>query len=185
MRRRRRLLLMTVLLALVLGGCNAGERSSERIQAHHAALERFTWSGTLRVDYGDRVLDFGLECETAPEETRLRVTSPELLRGLSATLKPGGTELEYDGLILETGRLPGMGLSPLELIPLIQAQWGGGYVIAETKAQLRGQSADRLTYSKGNLEIDVWFAPDCAPLVCEVSADGAQVARLTLDTFGT
>jgi hypothetical protein len=110
-----------------------------------------------------------------------------MLRGLSATLTADDSAdwvtLEYDGFVLETGKLPGTGLSPLELIPLIQEQWGAGYVIAETREQLRGQTADRLTYSKGNLEIDVWFAPDNAPLVCEASAAGVLVARLVFESF--
>ncbi|MCL2031060.1 MAG: hypothetical protein FWG93_05890 [Oscillospiraceae bacterium] len=181
----RRFSILAAVFLLFLSACGAGERPSERIQAHHAALERFSWSGTLRVDYGGHVLDFGLECETEPEQMRLRVTSPELLRGLSATLTADGAAaaLEYDGLVLETGKLPGTALSPLELIPLIRRQWSGGYVIAEAREPLRGQTVNRLTYATGNLEIDVWYAPDHTPLICEVAAGGVQVARLTLDTF--
>lgn len=195
MRRLVSVLMIPLLLALGACGSETGGES-QKILAHHAALEWFAWNGTLRVDYGDRVLDFGLECETegrgGPDErTRMRVTSPELLRGVSATLTGQAdpstqkASLEYEGLILETGKLPGTGLSPLELVPLMQEQWAGGYVIAETAERLKGETVRRVSFSKGNMEITAWFASDRAPLICEVSADGVLVARLTVDAFST
>lgn len=177
--------LMIIPLLLALSACKgqATERRAENILAYHAALTRFSWNGVLRVDYGDRVLDFGLNSDFSEGMTTLEVTSPEMLRGVKATLGAETSVLEYDGVILETGTLPGTGLSPLEIIPLMQQQWSSGYAVHESEEKLKGTPCRRVTFARGNLELSVWFGSQNEPVVCELAADGVMTARLTIERF--
>lgn len=176
--------LMILLLLLALGACKEKtERRADGILAYYTALERYSWSGTLRVDYGDRVLDFGLNSAVSGGTTQMEVTSPDMLRGVKARLGADTATLEYDGMILETGKLPGTGLSPLEIIPFIQKQWAGGYVVHESRETVWGKECARLTFTLGNLEMAAWFGPDNEPVLCELMADGVMTARLTVAQF--
>ncbi|MDR1736449.1 MAG: hypothetical protein LBR85_06240 [Oscillospiraceae bacterium] len=181
----RRITAILLSVLFLLPGCRTKENAGrgEKIQDYFADLQKFSFGGTLRTDYGDRVIDFGLDCAFNGGEIRVAVTSPEYLRGVAATLKPGSVTLEYDSFILETGQLPGTGLSPLEIIPFMLSQWGAGYVTSQSAETLDGAQCHRMTFAKDNTEVNAWFSKDNAPIQCELIADGALVARLSISDF--
>jgi outer membrane lipoprotein-sorting protein len=175
-----RINLISVLMILLLtascgpGGADAGER----VREHYAALGEVNYNVTLRTDFGDRVLDFGVEYVHKPGGGgRMKVLSPDLIAGIEAEIGADGVSLLYDGLMLELGALPGTGLSPMESLPFIVSQWSGGYV-TQTGAEKRAGRplitvTTRQTRDSSALEVRTWFdAGTMEPLNAELYVNG-------------
>lgn len=172
--------LLCVLMTLLLGGgCASGaDTAADRIREHYAGKTEGTYTVTLRTDFGDRVLDFMVEYAYTPVGGRMKVLSPEPVAGIEAELEPDGVTLRYDGTVLELGALPGTGLSPMESLPFIIAQWAGGYITqtgSETRTGQRLLTMTTLeTQGETALEARTWFDRDTLePLTAELLVNGA------------
>jgi hypothetical protein len=169
-----------MILAILTASCapRSPAATAERIREHYAALGEAVYNVTLRTDFGDRVLDFGVEYTRKPDGGgRMRVVSPELIAGIEAGIGADGVTLTFDGVILELGALPGTGLSPMESLPFILSQWSGGYV-TQTGSESRAGRAlttvtTRVTQEDAVLEVRTWFdTGTLAPVTAELSVDG-------------
>ncbi|MCL2003407.1 MAG: hypothetical protein FWG72_05310 [Oscillospiraceae bacterium] len=177
---RVRFVLYGLTIALMAAGCSsrAGGNAAELVREHYAALGETLYTVTLRTDFGDRVLDFGVEYTHRPGGGgRMRVVSPELIAGIEAETGPDGVTLLYDGLLLDLGALPGTGLSPMESLPFIIGQWSGGYVTQTGTERRAGRSlisiTTRRTENSAALEVRTWFdAETLSPVTAELYANG-------------
>jgi outer membrane lipoprotein-sorting protein len=176
---RIRFLLIFIAAAALLAGCSGGgQDSSGRVREHYAVLEEAVYNVTLRTDFGDRVLDFGVEYTHRQDGSgRIKVISPELIAGIEAEISSGGAELVYDGMTLNLGALPGTGLSPMESLPYIINQWAGGYVTQTGSEKRAGRSlisvTTRRTEGSEVLETRTWFDADTlAPVTSELYVNG-------------
>jgi len=168
-----------LLLVMLAAGCSAGAGgAADRIREHYAALGETAYRVTLRTDFGDRVLDFGVEYAHKPGGGgRMKVVSPEIIAGIEAEVGANGVSLRYDGLMLELGALPGTGLSPMESLPFIIGQWSGGYVTQTGAEKRAGRSLltvmTRQTQGGTALEARTWFDGETlAPVTAELYVNG-------------
>jgi outer membrane lipoprotein-sorting protein len=175
----RRLLLVLITVSVLAAGCSAGgSDTAERVRGHYSALEEAVYNVTLRTDFGDRVLDFGVEyTHRSGGSGRMTVLSPEAIAGITAEISGGGAALVYDDLTLNLGTLPGTGLSPMESLPYIINQWSGGYVTQTGSERRAGRSLVTLTTRRTEggsvLEARTWFdAGTLAPVTAELYVDG-------------
>jgi outer membrane lipoprotein-sorting protein len=180
---RTRLLL---LIFIFTAGCSAADPHI-KIREHYAALEEAVYNVTLRTDFGDRVLDFGVEYTHRQDGSgRMKVLSPEPIAGIEAEVSDGGAELIYEGLTLDFGALPGTGLSPMESLPYILNQWSGGYVTQTGSEKRAGRTlvciTTRRTEIGGVLETRTWFdAETLAPVTAELYVDGFMTVTFLFD----
>ena len=177
-----RIQLICVLLipAILAAGCSpgGGDSAADRVRGHYAALVETAYNVTLRTDFGDRVLDFGVEyTHKTAGGGRIKVITPELIAGIEAEIGPDGVSLQYDGLMLEMGALPGTGFSPMESLPFIICQWSEGYVTQTGGEKRAGRSlltvTTRRTQGETALEVRTWFdAETLAPVDAELYVNG-------------
>ena len=115
----KRLLIPILLCALLLTAC--GKRRSEgdfRAFAERLnSLDTLSFTAQVRAEYEHKTARFALAYEEDREGGRVTVLAPELIRGVSARVKPGSSTLEYDSVVLDTGSLDSFGLSPLSSLP--------------------------------------------------------------------
>ncbi len=169
------------------GGAGAGEELALALREEYSQFTAVTCRADLTAEYGARSFSCALDVAWRKDEgATLTLTEPELVRGVTARIAQGKTALEYDGFRLETGPLTGDGLSPLEAIPALWEQIGGGYIAG---ADLTDGVLE-VTYRSGDtppgtgLEAVVTFdAQTHAPLAGELFYDGMRVATVRVTQF--
>ncbi|MCL1806395.1 MAG: hypothetical protein FWG31_01705 [Oscillospiraceae bacterium] len=177
---RIRVLCLLMTLTILAAGCGSGggQEIAEQIRERYAAPVEAVYTVTLRTDFGDRVLDFGVEYTHRPDGGgRMKVLSPGLIAGIEAEIGAGGASLTYGGMILEMGPLPGTGFSPMESLPFILNQWKSGYITQTGKEKRAGRSlaavTTRLTQGDTIIEVRSWFDTDTLnPVNAELYVNG-------------
>lgn len=158
---RKRLCALMMILPL-LAGCGRGEQSGASsaeeaalsIRTEYLAMTACSATVELTADYGQRVYEYTLSLSWEKGgETVLTVLAPENIAGVTARFDGKTGYLEFDGVRLETGTLPGNGLSPMETIPELLDCICCGYI-----AQCDFEQTDQTQ--------QLWFLcrdPDCSP----------------------
>lgn len=114
------LVILPLLVCLLLSGC--GNQSRERFAAFSEELSQrdtLSFTAELTASYPDRSAAFTLRYTLEGDVQRVTVLAPGRISGISACVEKGGTALEYDGLILDTGDLDAYGLTPMSALPLL------------------------------------------------------------------
>ncbi len=174
----RKLAPVLMILLLLCSCARESKSGADAIRDHYRALESASYAVTQRTDFGDRVMDFKLIYKySASSGDAFELLEPEALRGIKATLGGEGAKIEFEGMLLELGKLPGTGLSPLEALPFMVGQWREGYVTSEGKEKLDDIPCKRLTYktAQGGVSVEhhAWFREsDCSPARAELFFDG-------------
>lgn len=115
---------------LLLTGCgNSSARSDvEKFSASLNELDELNFTSRIRAEYDDRSAEFTLDYTEDADGCRVTVTSPEIIKGVSARISTGETALEYDGVALDTGLLDDFGLSPMSALPILVDAMRTGYL---------------------------------------------------------
>lgn len=141
-----------------------------------------TFDADVIAHYEDRSYSFSMTCRHADGETKLTVTAPENIAGIAASVKAGETQLEFDGAILEFGKLANGYVSPVAAPWLLIQCWESAY-IAYTGAD--GEQ-ERVTYLRGyneeELSVDTWLR-DGVPTYAEVTHNGVRCLAVTIKNF--
>lgn len=116
-------------ICLILSGCGEGEalRFAELSEAMKSA-ESISMEAEVRAELDDRSCSFTLSYEKTGDEAIITVKEPEAVAGISARVKDGNASLEYDGAILDIGKLSDNDLSPMSALPYAVAAMEDGYV---------------------------------------------------------
>lgn len=196
MRRSVCALMMTLVL---LSGCSRGEQGANcsaeelalNIRTEYLAMSACSASVDVTADYGQRVYEYSIDISWEKNgETRLVITAPEELAGVTARIREGKSYLEFDGVSLETGVLSGTGLSPVEAVPAILDSIASGYITAcdfETSGEM--QQLWFLCRDPGNapgvgVEAAFWFYAENHTLMkAEILSDGYSVIRCVFREF--
>ncbi len=94
------------------GGVGPAEELALTIRGEYAALSTWTAQAEITADYGQRVYEYTVAAEFDGEQTRLTLTAPDTVTGLTAVLTEDSGALEFDGLWVETGPLDPEGSPP-------------------------------------------------------------------------
>lgn len=168
----KKLWLTALALCLLLTGC--GDRRMEtRWEDFSAALrerETLGFTAALRAEYDDRSVEMTLRYARSDGVQRVTVLEPAIIAGIGAALRDGETQLEYDGIVLDTGPLDRYGLCPLSALPRL--------VEALCRAQpdscwQEGGETVYLLVIDDNCRAQVWFDEDMRPVHAELLSDGA------------
>lgn len=194
----RKTVFCVLMMTLLLTGCRPGgekelnaEERALQLRTHYLAADTCAGTAVVTADYGERVYGFTLDFSWKREgDTVLTVTDPEELAGLTATVGQGESRLEFQGVSLGTGDLTGEGLTPLEFLPAVMSDIGGGFMAEcsfetqEDRETLRVLFRDPEKGPQEGLERVLWFDRDtCDLLRAELSYRGAMVIRSDFTAF--
>lgn len=172
--------IMAMLVLLTSCGTKATENSAERIREKYKDLESIKLSADITADFGDRVGTYSITYELSGGTGVITIEKPAEIAGITAKITAGSSTLEYDGLILETGKLAGTALTPIDAVPTMLDTWAGGYMTDMGTERRDGVKCIRLTYSQtideSAVEQQAWFdAETLAPVRAETLIDGKLV----------
>ena len=187
---RHRAIACVLLITFCLTACGRQKTmdAAAEIAAFYAGLNNAEMQVTLRADFGDRVSEFVLKYTFAEEgPSTVEVLEPEEVRGVKAVIEAGQSQLVFDGLMLETGPLPGTGLTPMDALPVMLNTWRAGYVSSSGWEKLDGAECFHVVYkstvSGVEIQQDAWFAADSfKPLKAETMSGGVRVIECVFDT---
>lgn len=171
-------------------GCSA-EELALNIRTEYLAMTACRVSADITADYGQRVYEYSMDISWQKGgETRLTVTAPENIAGITARIQDGKSYLEYDGASLETGVLSGTGLSPIEVVPAALNYILSGYM-AECDFETVGEREllwfccrDPEAEPGVGTEAVFRFDPESHALVqAEILSDGYCVVRCVFREF--
>ena len=165
------------------GGGSADEAKFSELRQSLTVAASVSFTARVRADYGDKVLDYTLDCVVAGEETRLTVRSPELIAGVTATVKDGGAALQFDGLVLDPAAIGDSSVTPLTAPALIVAALREGHVSGLRREKLDDLNAltAEVLDAQNNTET-FWLNPETGALLrAEIASGGRVVISCTVD----
>ena len=190
MRKRLICVLMTTLL---LAGCGGGggneaEELALTIRGEYLAMESCAVQVSVTADYGQRVYEYKMAVSVNGTETVLTLSAPETVAGLTARLAGEESQLEFDGLSVETGPLDGDGLTPVSAVPALLEAARSGYITAcgleGEGTVLRVDCGDPTGSPGSGVEYALWFDASTHTLTKgEISVDGFRVILCEFSQF--
>ncbi len=116
----KRLYPILLCFCLMLTGCQRRDIEAEFSALSQRLMEAqaLCFTANIRAEYEDKTARFTLSYEEDGDGACITVIAPELIKGVKARVAPGGTQLQYDTVVLDTGALDNFGLSPLSSLPL-------------------------------------------------------------------
>ena len=190
MRKRLFCVLMTTLF---LTGCGGGggkeaEELALSIRGEYLAMESCAIQVSVTADYGQRVYEYEMAVSVNGAETVLTLSAPETVAGLTARLAGEESQLEFDGLSVETGPLDGDGLTPVSAVPALLEAARSGYITAcgleGEGTVLRVDCGDPTGSPGAGTEYALWFDASAHTLTKgEISVDGFRVILCEFSQF--
>lgn len=185
----KRFLCVVVLICFVFSSCsqNSSDQSMQDaidFRTSLMAAEGCTFQAQVSADYGERVYEFTLGCEFVPEgEARLTVLSPDMISGVSAVIGPDGTNIEFDGAVLDFGTMANGRVAPMALPWLLGRAWCSEYI------RSAGRDGDQILitclmgYGEDEVVIETWLSDDRVPVRCDISYDGQRCIAASISDF--
>ena len=182
---------------LILAACREGFPSPGRLTADPSAAIRLTYTeaetctiqAILTVDYGDRVTVFQvLYTGRRDGDDTVEILAPAEVAGIRAVIGKEGSSLQYEGVSLETGNLPGAGIAPVEALGGVLSALREGNQTAWGREKFKSTPSVTLDFSSriGDTEITrrLWMEERTGLLLyAEVSADGRRVLSIEVETL--
>lgn len=190
---RKTVLFCALMMTLsLLPSCGRGENERDDLvlsmRTRYLALQSCEASAEVTADYGERVYVYSASFSGNGLEGRMEVTAPENIAGTAVSWSEEGSELEYEGAVLETGELSPDGLSPADGFPLILECCTRGAVLDSCREELNGEEALRVGLQNPDLpaeaesRVDLWVDPDDFTMLrAEVSCGGRTVLTFVFD----
>ena len=166
---KRFCLLLISALCLLLTACAGGSAQNEfeAFSAELSARSELVFTAELTAIYEDKNVDFTLAYEKSGDDCVVTVLEPKMVQGIRARISGGGTAVEYEGIMLDTGRLDDYGLSPMTALPMLVEAMCSAH--ADSFWEDGGLNAVKLLPSD-TLSAVVWFdggVPVSAELISE------------------
>ena len=190
-----RRLCLPLVLCLLLAACGGQSQEPEEqalaLRTRDLSMQTCEGAVSVTADYGQRVYSYRLDVTwSRAEGLTVTVTEPELLSGVVARVTEDGSQLEFDGAILETGPLGEDGLSPLAAVPVMLKDLQERYIAECALTELNGAAALQMTCrdpegSPGSgAETVLWLDTESGALLQgELYQDGCRVILCQFDSF--
>ena len=189
----RKCLICVLMTTLLLAGCGpAGVSEAEElaltIRGEYLAMDRCAVQVSVTADYGQRVYEYEMAVSVNGAETVLTLSAPETVAGITARLAGEESQLEFDGLSVETGPLDENGLAPVSAVPALLEAARSGYITAcglEGEGTILRVDCGDPTGSPGaGTEYALWFDASAHTLIKgEISVDGFRVILCEFSQF--
>ena len=175
---RKLTVILLAYLLLLSAACSVTDRDAEtfdRFREELCAAEALEFTAEIIADYGGYTQSYRLKCSGSNGETRVEVVLPEVISGIAANVRDGGTELEFDGAILEVGTLDDSGLSPVSALPALLRSMRQGHVESLGRSVGDDILTAQITISDSSEQM-LWLDSETLrPIRAEISTGGRVV----------
>ncbi|SMC45582.1 hypothetical protein [Papillibacter cinnamivorans] len=181
-----------MMILLFASGCTGGSpgEKTRQVRETYTGAEGFVMTAKVTADYGERVYEYTLRYTYVKDgDGQIEVLEPELIAGIQAVVREDGLELIYDGASLETGRLSGDGLTPMDALPAMVRAWKEWAATEEGAETLGKTKTLRITFETESSDGDpivhsAWFDEESyIPLQAETSVEDFTVIRCEVTEF--
>lgn len=170
-------------LCLLLTGCQRRDIKAQ-FDAFSTRLQdtaMLSFTANIRAEYEDKTARFTLGYEENAEGGTVTVIAPELIKGVKAHVSPGGTSLEYDTVVLDTGALDNFGLSPMSSLPVLLGAMRTGHL--DSHWEENGMTVLQLE-PEDELKCRVWFEPESmTPTQAELISQGRVTVYMEISDW--
>ncbi len=188
---RFRFALLTIILCVILTGCGARDLGVDKagIKEYYKALGGMKMQVGISADFPERVSKYRVGYTYKKDDkSSIEIIEPEEVSGIKVSVKDGEGEIEFDGSRLETGKLDGRGLTPLNALPRLMKKWSGGEISQTELGSRDGVDTILLIYSDDGSDEDTeyrtWFnRENYYPIYSEIISDGRCVIRCEYETI--
>jgi hypothetical protein len=144
------------------------------------AATHFTLTANIRADYGERVYDYTVSFDGAPDDGTITILKPEEVSGVTARLDKGSATLLWDGAAVDTGAIA-ENISPVAMVTTLIDEWRNGYIESHALAETDSGAtlAIRTKLAEGVIETSVFNAETFLPISAEISVGGRVALSAT------
>ena len=171
-----------MMLLLLLSGCGKEKTMQQALEFRQRLLQmnNCTFLVSVTADYAARSCTFSLDCDCTPEETRLTVTEPDTISGITATVTEDGRKVRFDDLSLEFGTLGTGKIAPVCAPAVLYQCWLTGYIDSAGMEGDQQLVVYRQGYDQEELMVRCWFDQETGlPTGAEIC--DAEDVILTMD----
>lgn len=164
---KRKVILLLMICLVVLTGCgDNGEKIFLKFAENVGAAGEISFTAKVRAEYSDKTAEFTLDYEQDSEGTEIEIVEPETVKGIKAKVSNDGLSLEYEGAILDIGKLTDRGLSPVSALPLLAGAMKDAHIdLVWTEENL---VAARLIPADDTV-VTLWISSDLVPQNAEIT----------------
>ena len=188
-----RWLCVPMMMALLLGGCGAGETkeaSAETLRQLYREMSGCTMEAVIRCDQEGAEWEGTLQCEYLPGgESTVEVISPELIAGVKAVVREEDWSLAYEGDILNTLPVTEEELSPAVCLPRLMDALREGWLLEENRESWGEKECLRLRVDQtgqgeGKIISTLWLElTDGTPVYGEVALEEITLFTVEFTAF--
>ena len=174
---RKRLVSVLMIPLLLLVGCGARRAEPEDVFASFReemnAAGGIAAKAGLTADFGGTAAEYTLDLIADAEVVTVTVTEPEILSGITASVRADGSDVSFDGVMLGVGPVDPEGTTPVSALPAILRAMREGY--AELY-WMDGSLAAARFYAGETSACTVWLDPEeLTPVAAEIASEGRTV----------
>lgn len=143
-----------------------------------------SFTAEIAAHLDDGTAEFTVDCECSPDGiTLLRVTEPNTIAGITATVEPGAEEARFEDTGLEFGLLADGQVAPMALPQLLFGCWTGGFI------REAGQDRDVLSavylsgYGEKELALEQFLDAEGIPTAADLWFGTKNLASVTITNF--
>ena len=169
-----------LLICIIFSSCsNINDEKAELIQSL-SSVTSAEYTAHITASFPDKEAEFTVLYTHSPENDRASIIAPSEVTGVSYTISGDTGFIEFDGAILEIGRLDETGVSPFSAIYSLLSTWKRGAFSEVTRTVMHGDAAYLvISHDKkdaSELEYRTWFSKDnILPLYAEIFSDGERI----------
>ena len=163
--------LCLLMMVLLLTGCSSGaDRAGvDDFQNSAAQAQSISFTADVRAEFDDKTENYTFKFQKSGGEAVVEVVKPEILAGIKAHIKDGGSTLEYDGASLDTGGLGDSGLTPVTTLPELMRAAAQGHI--DSVWREGGSVAAQITPDDA-ITATFWFDGGMKPYHAEIQSSG-------------
>ena len=180
-----------IALCLLLTACGgAGESAAETAREQYQDMAGCTMEATVSCEQAGLEWEAVLRCEYTPDgESAVEVLAPETIAGVKAVFSDTDGSLEFEGEVLNAGRLSTQQLSPAACLPQLMDALRDGWLLEENEEEWNDVPCLRLCLDQtgaedGKIVSTLWLRQDDgAPLRGEIAVEGEIILTADFTDF--
>ena len=180
-----------IALCLLLTACGgAGESAAETAREQYQDMAGCTMEATVSCEQAGLEWEAVLRCEYTPDgESAVEVLAPETIAGVKAVFSDTDGSLEFEGEVLNAGRLSTQQLSPAACLPQLMDALRDGWLLEENEEEWNDVPCLRLCLDQtgaedGKIVSTLWLLQDDgAPLRGEIAVEGEIILTADFTDF--
>lgn len=169
-----------ILILLLLSSCTVRGGDEKELEEMLSSVTNASYTAKITASFPAREAVFTISYTHTPEADRASVIAPAEVAGTTYTVSGEDGFLEFDGAILEVGRLDETGVSPFSSIYSLLSAWKSGAFSEVNSTVMHGKRAylaiSHEMHGASQLEYRTWFSKDdFLPLYAEIFSDGERI----------